>query len=103
MGSNARVRRVCGGCGYDDIVHIYFNFSSRRDGIDYNLAYIGPNFTAEHTTEFDTACMRALFAWGHAKALAGTARTKVPPILPQPDGTVQLDGYDAKAGADLQP
>ncbi len=86
--------------GYNDIVRIYF--TSRRDGIDYNLAYIGPDFTVEHTTDFDTAYMRALFAYGHAKALAGTAWTQTPPILSQPDGTEQLDGYHAKAGADLQ-
>jgi hypothetical protein len=87
--------------GYSDIVRIYL--TSRRDGIDYNLAYIGPDFIVEHTTEFDTAYMQALFAYGYAKALAGTAWTKVRPILSQPDGTEQLDGYNAKAGADLQP
>jgi hypothetical protein len=87
--------------GYNDIVRIYF--TSRRDGIDYNLAYIGSDFTAEHTTEFDTAYMQALFAYGHAKALAGTAWRKTPPILAQPDGTQQLDGYDGETSDDLQP
>lgn len=84
--------------GYNDIVRIYF--TSRRDGVDYNLAYIGPDFTVEHTTEFDTAYMRALFAYGHAKALAGTAWTKEPPVLSEPDGTEALDGYDANAGTE---
>lgn len=83
--------------GYNDIIRIYF--TSRRDGIDYHLTYIGPDFTVEHTTEFDTAYMQALFAYGHAKALAGTGWTQVPPILSEPDGTERLDGYDAK-GAD---
>ena len=87
--------------GHDDLVRIYL--TSRRDGIDYNLAYIGPDFTAEHRTDFDTAYMRALFVYGRAKALAGTAWRKAPPILAQPDGAQQLDGYEGEAGADQEP
>lgn len=87
--------------GYNDVVRIYF--TSRRDGIEYNLTYIGPDFTVEHTTQFDTAYMQALFAYGHAKALAGTAWSQVPPILSEPDGTEQLDGYDAKESSELEP
>jgi len=87
--------------GLNDVVRIYF--TARRDGIDYNLAYIGSDFTAERRTEFDTAYMQALFAYGHAKALAGTAWTKVPPILAKPGGSEQFDEYGAKEGDDPQP
>jgi hypothetical protein len=37
--------------GYNDVLPIYS--TARRDGVDYNLAYIGPDFTVEHRKSFD--------------------------------------------------
>ncbi len=74
--------------GYNDVIRIYF--ACQRDGIDFNLAFIGEDFTQEHTTNFDTAYMRALFNYGHAKALNGSAWLKRPPIFSQPDGEENL-------------
>lgn len=34
---------------------------NRRDGIDYNLAYIPETFEAPHREEFDTDYLRTLF------------------------------------------
>jgi hypothetical protein len=74
--------------GYNDVIRIYF--ASQRDGIDFNLAFIGEDFTQEHATNFDTAYMRALFDYGRAKALSGSAWVKRPPIFSQPDGEESL-------------
>jgi len=74
--------------GYNDVVRIYF--SSQRDGVDYNLAYIGSDFSFPHKKNFDTAYMRALFDYGFKQGVAGTAWHKAPPILSQPDGTESL-------------
>jgi hypothetical protein len=68
--------------GYNDALRIYA--TSRRDGVDYNLAYIGPDFTVEHKTQFDQAYMRALFDYGYQRARAGYRWSKAPPILQSP-------------------
>jgi Patatin-like phospholipase len=74
--------------GYNDIVRIYF--TSQRDGVDYNLAYIGNDFSFPHKKSFETTYMRALFDYGFKQGTAGTAWHKTPPILAQPDGTENL-------------
>jgi predicted patatin/cPLA2 family phospholipase len=74
--------------GYNDVVRIYF--TSQRDGVDYNLAYIGSDFTVTHKQNFDTDYMRALFEYGHAQARRGAVWHKQPPILAQPDGSEAL-------------
>jgi predicted patatin/cPLA2 family phospholipase len=66
--------------GYNDVVRTYF--VAERDGVDYNLAYIGSDFTAEKSGEFDQAYMRALYDYGFRQARAGTEWHKVPPGLP---------------------
>ena len=48
--------------GHNDVLRTYF--VSQRDGVDYNLAYIGADFSAPKTGEFDQAYMRALYAYG---------------------------------------
>ena len=68
--------------GYNDALRIYA--TSKRDGVDYNLAYIGPDFTVEHKTQFDQAYMRALFDYGYQRARAGYRWSKAPPILQSP-------------------
>jgi hypothetical protein len=64
----------------NDVLRIYF--ITRRDGVDYNLAYIGHDFDApEKKGEFDQAFMRALYDYGYREAKAGLEWHKAPPGL----------------------
>lgn len=65
--------------GIGDLYRIYV--TARRDGLDYNLAYIPPTFTVAHQEEFDTNYMRQLFDTGYAMAAAGYQWKKQPPAL----------------------
>ena len=42
--------------GYNDVLRIYS--TTQRDGVDYNLAYIGRDFTVEHKEDFDPVYMK---------------------------------------------
>ncbi len=70
--------------GYNDTVRIYT--TSKRDGVDYNLAYIGADFTVQRRESFDQNYMRALFNYGYEQGLHGYRWHKAPPILDAPDG-----------------
>jgi hypothetical protein len=63
--------------GLGDLYRIYA--TAQQDGLDYNLAYIGADFSAEHKEDFDTAYMRALFDYGYRLGRKGYAWQKVPP------------------------
>jgi len=52
---------------------------TKRDGTDFNLAYIPETFKVPHTTQFDTAYMRQLYEFGFARAAAGYRWAKQPP------------------------
>ena len=66
--------------GVNDVLRVYF--VTQRDGVDYNLAYIGTDFvTAPKTGEFDQAYMRALYAYGFQQAKEGRSWHKTPPGL----------------------
>jgi hypothetical protein len=52
---------------------------TKRDGTDFNLAYIPQTFKVPHTTQFDPAYMRQLYEFGFARASAGYRWTKQPP------------------------
>ena len=65
--------------GYNDILRIYA--TTKRDGVDYNLAYIEPDFPAVKHEDFDPKYLRALFDYGYAKGRAGYPWHKKPPIL----------------------
>jgi predicted patatin/cPLA2 family phospholipase len=65
--------------GSNDLLRIYF--VTQRDGVDYNLAYIGKDFSAPHAGEFDKAYMNALFDYAYQQARHGYSWRKVPPIL----------------------
>jgi len=68
--------------GANDLARIYF--VTQRDGVDYNLAYIGSDFAITHPAEnFDKPYMNALFDYGYRQARQGYAWKKVPPILAQ--------------------
>ncbi|MBN8874226.1 MAG: DUF2950 family protein [Rhodospirillales bacterium] len=74
--------------GYNDIVRIYG--TSLRDGVDFNLAYIGSDFATKHTDMFETSYMRALFDYGYRQARSGYPWHKTPPVYSQPDGEERL-------------
>ncbi|SEO73429.1 Predicted acylesterase/phospholipase RssA, contains patatin domain [Rhodospirillales bacterium URHD0017] len=65
--------------GYNDVIRIFA--ITQRDGIDYNLAFIGPDFNQVLPSSFDSAYMRALFDYGYQRAVRGYDWTKKPPIL----------------------
>ena len=53
--------------GYNDVLRIYA--AAERDGVDYNLAFIGRDFTVEYDKPFDQAYMRPLYrVWPAARA-----------------------------------
>jgi predicted acylesterase/phospholipase RssA len=75
--------------GYNDVFRLYT--SSQRDGIDFNLAYIGKDFTTERKENFDQAYMRSLFEYGYRQARNGYHWFKQPPVMDMPDGRPNVD------------
>ena len=71
--------------GYNDILRIYA--VTKRDGVDYNLAYIEPDFAYSKHEEFDPAYMRALFDYGYAKGANPAIWHKAPPIIANANGS----------------
>jgi hypothetical protein len=66
--------------GHNDVLRTYF--VSLRDGVDYNLAYIGTDYVGpEKKGEFDQAYMRALYDYGYRQAKSGREWHKLPPGL----------------------
>jgi predicted acylesterase/phospholipase RssA len=63
--------------GRNDVLRTYF--LSLRDKVDFNLAYIGSDFSAPKSGEFDQSYMRALYDSGVRQALNGRAWHKRPP------------------------
>ncbi len=53
----------------NDIVRVFL--TSQRDGVRFRLAYIGADFTQTRDQPFETAFMRALFAYGEAQGRQG--------------------------------
>lgn len=64
--------------GYNDVVRIFNN--TQRDGIGFNLAFIGSDFTEELPAPFDQGFMRALFRYGYERGRRGYEWAKRPPI-----------------------
>jgi predicted acylesterase/phospholipase RssA len=64
--------------GYNDVVRIYNN--AQNDGIGFNLAYIGSDFTQTLPEPFDTGYMRALFDYGYRRGQRGYAWDHKPPL-----------------------
>jgi hypothetical protein len=65
--------------GYNDILRLHA--TARRDGVDYNLAYIGQDFSKPKREDFDPAYLRALFDYGYAQGRHGYDWHKTPPVL----------------------
>jgi predicted acylesterase/phospholipase RssA len=65
--------------GVGDMYRMYA--TARRDGVGYNLAYIGDDFTEPYPGLFDRAYMNKLFNYGRAKGRAGYQWLHTPPGL----------------------
>jgi hypothetical protein len=63
--------------GYNDVLRTYF--VSQRDGVDYNLAFIGTDFNAPRAGDFDQSYMRALYAYGYERGKSRSVWHKAPP------------------------
>jgi predicted patatin/cPLA2 family phospholipase len=61
----------------NDTYRIYL--TTKRDNVEFNLAYIGEDFTTPYKGPFDKAYMNTLFDYGFEKGKAGYAWAKVPP------------------------
>lgn len=65
--------------GKNDVLRVYF--ITQRDGVEYNLAFIGPDFDVQKNEEFEQPYMRALYEYGYRQAKGGHAWHKMPPGL----------------------
>ncbi|MBR0652815.1 patatin family protein [Roseomonas terrae] len=62
----------------NDITRIFL--TTRRDGVNFRLAYIGPEFDAPRSEPFETAYMRALFDYGYRAGQEGRWTDSLRPI-----------------------
>lgn len=66
---------------------------AKRDGVDFNLAYIPADFKVQPTEEFDPVYMKALFERGRQMAIAGYPWEKLPPgYTEEPPAGVPVPG-----------
>jgi len=86
--------------GQNDVMRVYF--LTKRDGVDYNLAYIGSDFKVQRDRLFDRAYMGALFDYGFRQAVDGRAWHKTPPGV-HTTRTRRQDAADSKARGDAGP
>ena len=63
--------------GVGDLYRMYTQ--AEKDGVNYNLAFIKPDFTERHKEEFDTEFMRKLFAYGFEMSKDGYPWQEYPP------------------------
>ena len=63
--------------GVNDTYRMYL--ITKRDGVDFNLASIGDDFTTPYKGPFDEGYMRTLFDYGYQKGRAGYPWQKTPP------------------------
>lgn len=63
--------------GFGDLYRNYL--ITKRDKMDFNLAYIGSDFNAPHASDFDRKYMDSLYKYGYDLALAGYPWAKLPP------------------------
>lgn len=71
------VQTMIAASGWNDVVRSYL--ATQRDGIGFNLAFIGRDFGVEYTRPFEQAYMRALYDYAFARARAGYDWTRIPP------------------------
>src|ERR1700722_16868644 len=70
--------------GISDVQRIYE--TARHDRVDFNLAYIGSDFSTARHAQFDTGYMKRLFDYAYRAGVNGYPWHKVPPSEPSPDG-----------------
>jgi hypothetical protein len=63
--------------GVNDLYRIYL--TTQRDGLDFNLAYLGDEFAVPYKGPFDKTYMNTLFEYGYSKGAAGYKWQKTPP------------------------
>ena len=63
--------------GVNDLYRMYL--TTKRDGVDFNLAYIEDDFHLPYKGPFDKEYMNALFAHGYRIGIAGHEWHKAPP------------------------
>jgi hypothetical protein len=63
--------------GVNDTYRMYL--LAKRDGVDFNLASIGDDFTVPYKGPFDKDYMQSLYAYGYEKGRAGYPWQKAPP------------------------
>ena len=63
--------------GMGDLYRIYL--TTQQDGVDFNLAFIAPDFDVKYTEPFEPAYMGALYDYGYRLAKSGYPWRKVPP------------------------
>lgn len=63
--------------GYNDVVRVWN--TTRQDGVEFNLAFIGAEFMDTYAEPFEQAYMRKLFDYAQAKARNGYSWAKAPP------------------------
>lgn len=63
--------------GYGDLYRIYQ--TTQRDHVEFNLAYIGADFTEPHKQEFDRPYMNALYQYSYQLGKAGYPWAHSPP------------------------
>jgi len=73
---------------YQAIGDLYRIYSvTRRDGTDFNLAFIPDDFKVPHESDFDPTFMRRLYNFGFERAAAGFQWLKEPPMRVDRDDT----------------
>jgi predicted acylesterase/phospholipase RssA len=63
--------------GVSDLERIYL--TAQQDGVDFNLAFIGPDFDYPHTQDFATDYMRSLFDYAYQLSVKGYPWSKSVP------------------------
>lgn len=63
--------------GVGDLYRMYL--VTQRAGAEFNLAYIGDDFKAEHPEDFDQGYMRALYRFAYERAVSGYPWSHAPP------------------------
>jgi hypothetical protein len=63
--------------GINDLQRIYQ--TAQRDGVDFNLAYIGSDFNHPHKETFDPEYMQRLFDYAYGLSIKGYPWRKAPP------------------------
>ena len=63
--------------GVNDLYRMYL--TTKRDGVAFNLAYIGEDFQLPYKGPFDKTYMNALYDYGYKAGLAGYKWHKTPP------------------------